>query len=110
MVTNWTRSRWSQVRAKKLFNVEDAKQIWLEPREFEMGPHQYEYYSGGPDAGFSETGNINNKDHPWAMEILKEMPNFSPVIMFQVCEEKCCLPIELYPDHHQNLGHAGGRP
>ncbi|KAJ5097136.1 hypothetical protein N7456_007857 [Penicillium angulare] len=45
-----------------------------------------------PSGTFPGPMYVANECHEWAAEILRDMPKFEPMVMFRLCEDKCCMP------------------
>lgn len=97
-IQNWScelEIKWLQNKRVKIkdnfVGVENPEKIWLEHRRDERGIPN-DVWNGGPP-GYPKARERPNKDHvrlhAWAKKILEAMPRFSPMIMFQLCEEKC---------------------
>jgi hypothetical protein len=82
----WLQNKWVKIKDKNFVGIENPEKIWLEPRGDERGI-PIEVWNGGPP-GFPKARERPNKDHAWVKKILEDIPRFSPIIMFQLCEEK----------------------
>jgi len=85
MDRQWLRHKWTRAVDENLVNIKELEGVWLEPPE-----NEDEDEDPGDPEGIPL--DILNKDHPWVKEILEDMPQFTPMIMFRLCEEKCHIP------------------
>jgi hypothetical protein len=78
----WLWHKWTQAKdeAENLANIKESEPIWLIP------PGQEDEYE---DEGLLP--DYPNMDHPWVKKMLEGVPQFFPMIMFRLCEEKCYI-------------------
>lgn len=100
----WLRHKWVRAQDENFANIEDHEQIWLDPRRDESG-EPVGVLAGPP--GFHIPRYFPNKDHPWVRKVLEDMPRFSLMIMFRLCEEKCYMPTPPVPRSQRGRGLGG---
>ena len=89
--TKWLRHKWFSAKHKDFDGIEQPKKIWLEREpgeniDCEFSQDVFERING------SRTHLRQlylNRDHYWVKEMLKEMPRFTPRIMFQFFPLRC---------------------
>jgi hypothetical protein len=80
----WLRHKWSQVLDENITNIKEPDKVWLE------APGDGDKYDEPEDPEIM-LPEYPNKDHPWVKKTLEGMPQFSPMIMFRLCEDKCYI-------------------
>ena len=88
--TRWVRNKWVQIRNKKFLYLEDPEQLWLETR-LDENSVPIDVWVGLWPGIDDQIRPVANPEHPWVKKVLKDMPRFSPVIMFRFCKENCYL-------------------
>jgi hypothetical protein len=80
----WMRFKCEQAIRKGTAAQGDLDAIWFETaRPINTKPETFE------DGPASDSTDLFNKSHPFAKKVLDEMPQFSPVFMFRLCEMDC---------------------
>jgi len=80
----WLRFKCVQAIRNDVATQEDLASIWFDtigPEDGKLGA-----YAEGPGANWS---GLFDEDHPFAKTVFENMPRFSPVIMFRLCEMNC---------------------
>jgi len=91
LVVYWLRFKCAQAVKDGLASKDDLDAIWLDT-QYSYEDDDYDSdegkprYSKGPGANW--TGYFD-EHHPFVKDVLEQMPNFEPVIMFRLCELKC---------------------
>jgi hypothetical protein len=101
----WLRRKYFAAQEADFANIEDPEHIWLEPRRDENGESLDLQISL---AGIRTEIFFPNKDHPWVKKAIEEMPRFTPMIMFRLCDRKCYKPAPPRPPPQRGgLGRRG---
>ncbi|KAH8808738.1 hypothetical protein F5884DRAFT_380663 [Xylogone sp. PMI_703] len=60
-------------------SAENPEQVWFNPEKDDVWPKVTPF-------------GVPNINHPWVKKTLEDIPRFTPMIMFRLCEQKCFLP------------------
>lgn len=90
--TKWLRNKWTNLEDQRSPDAppkENPKLMGLNSKADECGK-PIDVWNRRPRFGKIEA--FPNVEHPWVKKMLKEMPNFRPVIMFRFCEVEQSVP------------------
>jgi hypothetical protein len=83
----WLQHKWERAKEKNSANIEKPEQVWQDTPTDE-NRRLVKLVSILPPP---VTLPSPNKHHPWVRKIMEDMPHFSPMIMFRLCDKKCYL-------------------
>lgn len=85
----WLRFKCQQAIMNGTYRKEYLDKIWYTTEistGFDKYPKAVPKFQKGPGANWN---GLYDENHPFSKRVRNDMPRFSPVIMFRLCEEKC---------------------